>query len=99
MGLLLVSCKKETDNGLTSTEIDLGIKTVLRIGTDSAMNAISVVGFINDEHLKIALPNEGRIISEVVDWYSLNSKRYAQLRDLNINLKYYHQKSLLSFTL
>jgi hypothetical protein len=93
----VVSCSKDDEGGLTNNEIDLGIKTVLTIGIDSSITSITVYdGFLYDKHLELLLPNEGRIISDVVDWYSLHSNKFAQFRDLNINLNYYHQKSIQS---
>ena len=95
--LLIVSCEDDPDNSLTNAEIDLGIKTTLRVGMDTVISNISTNrGFMYDTHMQILLPHEGRVISELVDWYTQNANKYARFRDLNIDLNYYYQKTILS---
>jgi hypothetical protein len=58
----------ETTGGLTESEIVQGLKTALRVGTDSSVTATSRLnGFYRDEAIKILLPPEASVIYEHKD--------------------------------
>lgn len=59
--ILIISCSKEdlTENGLTNEEIIEGLKTALKVGTDSAVGRLSLTnGYFLDQAVKILLPDE-----------------------------------------
>ncbi len=63
-----LSGENEKSGGLTSSEIVQGLKTALRVGTDSSVSATSRIdGFYRDEVIKILLPPEADIIYENKD--------------------------------
>jgi hypothetical protein len=64
--LCLISCD-ELDNistpGLTNEEIVMGLKTALKVGTDSSVKIVSQTdGYFKDELIKILLPDEAEPI-------------------------------------
>ena len=98
--MLIISCKKEIDNSLTETEIEQGVKTVLLIGTDSAVNLVSSEnGFMQNKSMQIILPDEGRIIPGMVEWYMLNAEKYPRFQKLKIDLGYSYERTLLSLNM
>ncbi len=56
-----------TSSGPTQSEIIKGLKEALKVGTDTAVNRLSVLdGYYKDELVKILLPEEANVIIENV---------------------------------
>ncbi len=61
------SCKE--DSGLTEAEVVDGLKTALKVGTDSTVKKVSATnGYYNDAIIKILLPPEADVIIENITY-------------------------------
>jgi hypothetical protein len=61
------SCKE--DSGLTEAEVIDGLKTALKVGTDSTVKKVSASGgYYNDQIIKIFLPPEADVIIEYISY-------------------------------
>ena len=87
VGAIVMACDKFNDTtGLSDADIIDGLKTALKVGTDSAVKITSATdGYYKDALIKIALPPEAKVITDNI----ASIDKYSSDLGIDVNLSNY----------